>query len=67
MYGIPSMYGIWYMYLHLVDFYGKLVGKYTGLVPWMDVGIESLAQNIPEFTKVEADGVAWLPTGVAYT
>ena len=23
---------VWYIYLHLVDFYGKLVGKYTSRV-----------------------------------
>ena len=25
----PHTTHVWYIYLHLVDFYGKLVGKYT--------------------------------------
>ena len=30
------MYGIFtYVYLHLVDFYGKLVGKYTTWMVWV--------------------------------
>ena len=35
---------VWYIYLHLVDFYGKLVGKYTS---HMDPSWESSPENPP--------------------
>ena len=34
-FAIPSMYGLWYIYLHLVDFYGFHVGKYNSPMDMM--------------------------------
>ena len=44
---VPSMYGMFtYIYLHLVDSYGKLVGKYTSPMDGMGIFLRFLCEEV---------------------
>ena len=44
-FSIPHRIHVWYIYLHLVDFYGFHVGKYT-IFPWIRHGILQVSLTV---------------------
>ena len=49
------MYGI--LYLHLVDFYGKLVGKYT--IPWILWVRDGFQENV-DLAEIDHGFPTWI-------